>query len=277
MRTIALLTDFGLADPYAGQVKGVLTTLAPQIPVIDITHEVEPFQIGQAAFFLAASVQHFPQRTIFVCVVDPGVGTHRRIVLVRDGDSLFLAPDNGLLGLVLHGKDFDAWDVSDRAGRHSDTFHGRDVFAPMAAELATGATPGSLGSRVEPESLVRFEESTPTELSYEQAGRMVQAQVLHIDRFGNVVVSMLPGSLYTDLATSGHAPQSGPRMVRAYGELNQGELGLLLGSQGFMELAVNRGSAAETLDMHIGDVLTLGMPEMAAPAAADVAMDTDAP
>ncbi|MBU1249311.1 MAG: SAM-dependent chlorinase/fluorinase [Proteobacteria bacterium] len=261
MRPIALLTDFGLSDPYVGQMKGVLTIKAPGAPLIDLTHEVEPFQVGQASFFLAASVAHFPADTIFVAVVDPGVGTQRRIVLVQCNDNYFLAPDNGLLGFVMHGTTAFAWDVSTHARGASSTFHGRDVFAPLAAKLATGESPSTLGEPINPTDLLHVEASTPTELSEDQAGCMVQAHVLHIDRFGNVVLSLLPGELFERIAPAEAAFQGAPRMVRAYGDLEHGELGLLSGSQGFMELAVNQGSAAEMLELSLGDIFALGMPD----------------
>lgn len=266
MRPIALLTDFGLSDPYAGQMKGVLTARAPQAIVQDISHGVQPFQVGQAAFFLAASVPHFPDSTVFVCVVDPGVGTKRRIILAKQRNRYFLAPDNGLLVFALHGEPFDAWDVSHHTERASSTFHGRDVFAPLAAELANGEAPGKLGKLIDSNELVRSEAATPTLLDETQAGRMVQGHVLHIDRFGNVILSLLPGELYQRMsgAPEMETPCSGPaapRMVRTYGELQRGELGLLLGSQGFLELAVNQGSAADLLEIKLGDIFNIGMPD----------------
>lgn len=261
MRPIALLTDFGLSDPYVGQVKGVLATRAPTALVMDITHGVAPFQIGQASFFLASSMPHFPTNTVFVCVVDPGVGSARRIVLIQRDDHFFLAPDNGLLGFVLQDHTTFAWDVSHHARGASSTFHGRDVFAPLAAALSTGEAPASLGKPLNPADLIHHEASTFITLDESQAGRMVQAHVLHIDRFGNVVVGLLPGELYERIAPATAAVKGAPRMVRAYGDLEHGELGLLCGSQGFMELAVNHGSAAQMLEMELGDVFTLGMPD----------------
>ncbi|MGE4504352.1 MAG: S-adenosyl-l-methionine hydroxide adenosyltransferase family protein [Desulfovibrionaceae bacterium] len=272
MRPIALLTDFGHDDPYAGQMRGVLARLAPGAPVLDLTHGVAPFQVGQGAFFLAASLPHFPDDTVFACVVDPGVGTGRRIVLAELGAMHLLAPDNGLLGLALHRREARVYDVSAHAEGASSTFHGRDAFAPLAAALARGEPPERLGREMDALSLVRSDACAPTELSEDQAGRMVQAHVLHIDRFGNVVVSLLPGALFERVARlsppADETPQArrdgerrGPRMVRTYADLDYGELGLLTGSQGFLELAVNQGSAAELLETSLGDVIELGMPD----------------
>ncbi len=261
MRPIALLTDFGLSDPYVGQVKGVLALLAPGATIIDITHNVAPFQVGQASFFLAASLPHFPPNTVFACVVDPGVGTSQRIILAQSQDRLFLAPDNGLLGLALHEQETSVWDVTAHAHKASSTFHGRDVYAPLAAALATGEPPSSLGEPLKSTKLVRHESSTPTKLSDDQLGRMVQCHVLHIDHFGNVVVSLLPGNMYERIAPAKSAITGSPRMVRTYGDLSHGELGLLCGSQGFMELAVNQGSASQVLGLELGDVFTMGMPD----------------
>ncbi len=261
MRPIALLTDFGLSDPYVGQVKGVLALRAPGATIIDITHGVSPFQVGQASFFLAASMPHFPPNTVFVCVVDPGVGTNQRIIIAQSQDLLFLAPDNGLLGFALHEQETLAWDVTPHSRKASYTFHGRDVYAPLAAALAMGEPPSSLGEPLEATKLVHHEASTPTKLTDAQIGRMVQCHVLHIDRFGNVVVSLLPGEMYERIAPAKSALTGSPRMVRTYGDLKHGELGLLCGSQGFMELAVNQGSASQVLELELGDVFTMGMPD----------------
>lgn len=135
-RTIGLLTDFGVTDPYVGQVKAVLARKAPACPVVDISHRVEPFNVAQAGFFLASSYGHFPKDAVIMAVVDPGVGTDRRIVGISIGERILLAPDNGLLALALHNawtEEVRAFDLNvalkarDKVAR---TFHGRDVFAP---------------------------------------------------------------------------------------------------------------------------------------------------
>lgn len=153
-RTIALITDFGLADPYVGQMKGVLANKAPGSPVVDISHDVTPFNVAEAGFFLAASYEHFPKDAIFLAVVDPGVGSSRKIVCLQLGERLLVAPDNGLLSLALKvawANEVRAFDVStaiDAPKSVSKTFHGRDVFAPLAAWFALGGSPGQLGQEI---------------------------------------------------------------------------------------------------------------------------------
>ncbi|MGE4468719.1 MAG: S-adenosyl-l-methionine hydroxide adenosyltransferase family protein [Desulfovibrio sp.] len=263
-RPIALLTDFGLDDPYVGQVKGVLARLAPQSRVLDLSHGVAPFQVGQAAFFLAASARHFPANTIFAAVVDPGVGTDRRVVLARLDDQFFLAPDNGLLGLLLcpralAGRRPQLFSVTPSTPPACATFHGRDFFAPLAARLACGEPPESLGPALAPSELVRSPATTPRPLTSEDQGRRLDAHVLHVDRFGNVVLNLQPGELFHTLIGSGQhrgVPAS-PRAVQTYADLADREVGMLEGSQGLLELAVNQGSAARLMGCQVGHTVTL--------------------
>lgn len=258
MRPIGLLTDFGLDDPYVGQLRGVLAKLAPGAPVIDITHRIRPYQVGQAAFFLSVSASHFPSDTVFVNVVDPAVGSGRRILLARLDSQLFLAPDNGLLGLILAGRDYDIFDVTQSGIAASATFHGRDLFAPLAAWLSGGEPPDSVGTALEPDDMVRLEAATPVTLGTD-APAEISAHVLHVDRFGNVILNLRPGPLYEELADSESEPGTGrprtPRVVRTYADLKGHEVGLLAGSQGFLELAVNQGSAARSLGCGVGQTV----------------------
>ncbi len=254
---MALLSDFGLADPYVGQMRGALARLAPGVPVLDLTHGVTPFNLAQAGYFLAASAPHFPEDTVFVAVVDPGVGTDRRIVAVERRRQIFLAPDNGLLGLVLAGPEalrvFDVTPDAITLGRASATFHGRDLMAPLAARLALGEALADLGTATDPAGLVRGSWSSP-----ETGPGRVTAHVLHEDRFGNCVLN-----LRQDFAMPDHdlrlllpAPR-GLRRVRTYADLSQGEIGLLSGSQGFLELALYMGSAARSLGLGPGGSVAL--------------------
>lgn len=263
-RPIALLTDFGLDDPYVGQVKGVLARLAPESRVLDLTHAVAPFQVGQAAFFLAAGARHFPENTVFLAVVDPGVGTDRRIVVARLEDQLFVAPDNGLLGLLLCPRALgqrtpEIVSVTYDHERVSATFHGRDVFAPLTADLAKGALPADLGEQVAVQDLVRHPATSPRPLTPEDQGQRVTAHVLHVDRFGNVVLNLQPGALFHALIGSGQhrGVPAFPRAVRTYADLRDREVGMLEGSQGLLELAVNQGSAARLMGCQVGHTVSL--------------------
>lgn len=264
-RPIALLTDFGLSDPFVGQMKGVLARLAPKSLVLDVSHGIEPFNVGQAGFFLRASAPHFPEDTVFVAVVDPGVGTERRMLAAEIGSQLFLAPDNGVLWLLLSpveerpAKIFDVTGAA-RAGAHKDvssvsaTFHGRDLFAPLAARLAHGEKPETLGPGLPVQSLERQEWFSPQPFVPNPRNGAIEAHVLHVDRFGNCTLTLEAGVAPTQtLAGLALAePQAPVRLVRTYGELDEGELGLLAGSQGFLELAVNLGSAAQRLNLSLG-------------------------
>ena len=264
MRPIALLTDFGLVDPYVGQMRAVLTRLAPGAAQIDVSHQVEPFATGQAAFFLAASAPHFPTDTVFLCVVDPGVGSARRVLGASIAGQDFLAPDSGLFGLLLGTPGLESarlFDLSRTAAGYaaSATFHGRDIFAPLAARLSAGEKLADLGSLLDPAELERQPWTAPRP---DAAG--VDAHVLHVDRFGNCVLSLREGFFFADEVT-GLSLAPGERLplrrARAYAELGPGETGLLAGSQGFFELAANQASAAALLTLRPGDPLRLLYPE----------------
>ncbi|MGE4297475.1 MAG: S-adenosyl-l-methionine hydroxide adenosyltransferase family protein [Desulfovibrionaceae bacterium] len=270
---IALLTDFGLKDPYVGQMKGTLMRHAPDSPLVDICHEVEPFSTVQAGFFLQASSPHFPRGTVFVAVVDPGVGTPRRIVCLDAFGRLFLAPDNGLLGLVLAacahaptGKYARAFDLTPRQRGEavpgcSATFHGRDLFAPLAARLSQGEPPESLGSEIPLDSLARPAWSEPLPQADGVGGT-----VLHVDRFGNTVLNLAVEPYLDQMrqwaGKKGElALEAGSRCVvrlaTTYEDIPMGEVGLLAGSQGFLELAMRMDSAAALLQLDEGDAVAL--------------------
>lgn len=260
---VGLLTDFGLDDPYVGQVKAVLAAQAPQARVVDVSHGVRPGAVDQAAFFLAASAGHFPPGAVLVAAVDPGVGSERRLVAVQAGSRLFLAPDNGLLGLVLartpgpvQAVDLGAWT---RGPGVSATFHGRDVLAPLAARLARGESLESLGPALDPAALQQGDWSAPV-----PEGPGVRARVLHVDRFGNCVLNLDSGPWGAALASWG-AVRIRPggervRSVACYAALGPGETGVLPGSQGFLELARRGASAALALGLDPGRTLAL-LPE----------------
>ncbi|TIH13007.1 hypothetical protein D0S45_15905 [Marinifilum sp. JC120] len=261
-RTIALLTDFGLDDPYVGQMKGVLTAQAPDSRIIDVSHGVEPFCISQGAFFLAAAMAHFPKDAVFITVIDPGVGSARRIIAAEFGEQIVLAPDNGVLELAetRFSGTMIVTDLSETAAKiHSSaTFHGRDIFAPLAASLAGGTSLESLGPKLPLREMVRTGINKPLWL---EDG--VKATILHKDRFGNLVLNIpdtqsLPErmTIPEEQLLSGN-DGSCVKRVCCYAELEAGATGLLAGSQGYYELALNRGAASEMLGLEPGDVLTL--------------------
>ena len=248
---VALLTDFGLDDPYVGQMKAVLVRKAPGTELVDISHGVRPSDILQASFFLAASLPHLPRDALCLCVVDPGVGTSRKIVLLQQGEQRFLAPDNGLLTLALErGQAFRAWDMTPAQppGPVSATFHGRDLFAPLAADLILGKDPDTLGTAMAVSSLRRL---LLPEVTLQRD--TLTAVVLHVDRFGNCVLNV-PDSWAARLWKYAWLRLEKPvdrnvALATTYGRLAKGQMGLLPGSQGYFELALNGSSAAAELGL----------------------------
>lgn len=240
---IVLLTDFGHQDPYVGQMKGVLLRHAPGVCLVDLCHDVRAHDPAHACFLLCASYNHFPP-SIFVCVVDPGVGAGRRILLARLGQSFFLAPDNGLLSFLVQTS-AQWWDVTPHAPQASHTFHGRDLFAPLAAALALGQSPDSLGVPVDPATVVRVPDIvTPSDSD------LLDCRVVHVDHFGNCLLN-----LAAPLPLSPRRWNLDSRLVLAvftYADLERGEIGLLAGSQGVLELAMNQTSCAKALGLEPG-------------------------
>jgi hypothetical protein len=254
MRVITLLTDFGLEDGYVAAMKGVVATIAPEARLVDVSHLVPPQDVVSGRFRLLTVAPYFPPGTIHLAVVDPGVGTSRRAVAIRSASgSYFVGPDNGLLlGALESDPAAAAVELSEsrfwRTPSPSATFHGRDVFAPVAAHLALGVSLGELGAPIPPETLVRLELGRWNTIPGGAEGA-VQA----VDRFGNLI-SSIPAS-----ALAGHASWKASirgRTVaghRTYGEVPSGEPLALVGSHGFVELAVRDGDAKSALRAGIGD------------------------
>lgn len=243
---IALLTDFGTTDHYVGVMKGVIAGICPDATVIDITHEVPPQDVRSAAVSLASSWRYFPDGTIFVAVVDPGVGTSRPAVAARIGGSYFIGPDNGVFDLVLAAQAPTIAVTVDNPryarARISETFEGRDRFAPAAAWLARGVALGEFGSTA---SLsMRLDWPLPRVHTDRVVG-----QIVHVDHFGNLVTNLerspwAPLLERADLWVAGHGPI---RTVRTYGDAAANAVVALFGSTDRLEIAVVGGSAAATL------------------------------
>jgi hypothetical protein len=254
-----LLTDFGERDPYRGQLASVLLRRCPSCQILDLSHQVDPHNILQGAFFLRASWPFLPRGCIVLGVVDPGVGSSRDIVLFRSGREYVLAPDNGLLELMLRDVSPDGlwWLRTERYPEASYTFHGRDVFAPLAAELAEGRDPDRLGERLDGQDLLRL----PFAEAGLEKGR-IEARLLHVDRFGNCVLN-IPESAWGDRILEGERADLvepaaiSVAAVRAYSAIPVGSAGILPGSQGYLELALDRASCADHLGLKIGDRVVL--------------------
>jgi len=239
MPLLTLLTDFGLADYYVGAVKGTLLRLAPGVEIVDLTHEVPAGDIEEGAWLLAAAVPSFPAGTVHLAVVDPGVGSDRRMLAVAAADQLFVAPDNGLLTPFLDRGEARWIDRPDLyLATAGNTFHGRDRFAPVAAALLRGEALAALGPLAS--TTVRLPHTAPQRTPQELVGRVV-----HIDRFGNLVTDLpsdwLPPGPAVEAAIGAHRAR---RYADHYAALPIGEPAILPGSAGTLELASNGESLA---------------------------------
>ena len=262
---IALFTDFGTTDPYVAQMKGAILTIDPGARLLDLTHDVTPFDVMQGSYLLDQAAQEFPAGTIFVAVVDPEVGSDRAPILLKTvAGKFYVGPDNGLFSRLIDREQFAAaWKLDRRlyfrAGSESSTFHGRDIFGPVAAHLAQGTDPGEMGTPLKLSDLEIAPSHAPA-----IAGGLVSVEVLHVDHYGNVILNLSTGS---DAAarlhmgnlvkiTIGKESFTGP-LVHTYAEAEKGKLILLYGANGLLEISVNQGSAAEKLKVEPGTILLL--------------------
>ena len=238
---ITLLTDFGTADYYVGAVKGVILSVNPDAVIVDITHEVPAQDIETGAFLLLAAYKTFPRGTVHVAVVDPGVGSTRRPIIVSAADQFFVGPDNGIFTYI--EPPHRAFHVT--AEKHfrpdpSSTFHGRDIFAPVAAALSTGVSPEEFGPEINDEVKLPSLE-TPL-------------RIIHIDRFGNCVTNITRERFEGKSLSINGRPISALR--KFYGEAPEGEIFAIWGSAGFLEISMNGGSAAKVLGAKPGDAVS---------------------
>jgi S-adenosyl-L-methionine hydrolase (adenosine-forming) len=259
---VALMTDFGLGDGDVGAMKGVIAGIAPQAQIIDITHDVAPQNVPSAAWILSSVYRYFPAGTVFVCVIDPGVGSARGAIAVAAGNWFFVGPDNGLFSYIyaeqpLHGTAL-LQNPTYQLPQVSSTFHGRDIFAPAGAYLARGVDLREFGPAVELAALQRLNIEPPM-----RRGNAIAATVLHIDHFGNIITS-IPLSLVPDLFDSAEVRAEFPdqamvtqrRRFFAGGAVD-GVPFIYGDSSGYVGIAVRNGSAARTLNVSVGMPVTL--------------------
>ncbi len=257
---VALLTDFGVRDHYAGTMKGVILSICPDAVLVDISHDVPPHDLLSAALELAASYKYFPQGTIFLVVVDPGVGSSRRPIAAEAGDYRFVAPDNGVLSAVF--KELPPRRVVELSERRfarptvSRTFEGRDRFAPAAGWLAKGTELKALGRALSDFLRLAIPDPVATEAE-------VRGEVLRVDRFGNLITNIdrrsferlgRPGEVKLEIRAGDHLVG---RMVSTYAEITPDEVCSLFGSTEHLEIAANAASAAETLRLGRGAAVTV--------------------
>ena len=260
---ITLLSDFGLKDPYVAEMKAVILSIHPQARIVDITHEVEKFNIRMGAFVLASATQYFPPSTIHVAVVDPGVGTKRRPIIVETKRSYYVGPDNGLLMLAAQkegvGHVYHVNNPQYMLPRVSRTFHGRDIFAPVAAHLARGRSPSEFGPEIQDYALPEFAKPHVGE------GELL-GEVLHIDGFDNIVSNISAEDLEKmgicegcSLRVKLDGKTLTLKLCSAYGEVPAKTPLAIIGSSDFLEVSVNQGSASRTFKAKIGDPLRVSL------------------
>ncbi|NOZ77245.1 MAG: SAM-dependent chlorinase/fluorinase [Euryarchaeota archaeon] len=248
---VTLTTDFGWSE-YVGTMKGVIYSVCPRVRVVDITHDIREFDVRHAAYVLHTSAGYFPPGTVHCVVVDPGVGTERRGAIVRDGRYTYVGPDNG----VFHFLDVEsAYHITMEP--RSMTFHGRDVFAPVAAGLACGRSPEEFGTEAGEVERLDIGDAVAEEGA-------VRGEVICVDRFGNVItnikrelleiIGLMPGS-QAGLGLGGREYEV--RFQETYGHSRRGELICLVGSSGYLEIAVNQGDAGEMLRARGGEEVVI--------------------
>lgn len=262
---ITLTTDFGLTDAYVAAMKGVMLGINPQAKLIDICHNIKPQDIHQAGFVLSTACSYFPQRTVHLVVVDPGVGSERRVIILRTPSADFVAPDNGVLSYVIQslarpvplkgqqaelGPEMQAVAITKPEfwrSPVSSTFHGRDILAPVAARLSLGATPADFGEAIT--SVVML----PLPCPYQAPGGSLVGRIIHIDSFGNLITNIrgddLPQAKGAITVEVGNQHISG--LSRTYAE-GRGLLAVIGGS-GYLEVSLSGGSASAFLDAGVGD------------------------
>ena len=256
---ITLTTDYGTSDHLVGTLKGVILKINPDVHIVDITHNVTPYDLLDGALAIGSAYSYFPARTIHVVVVDPGVGTERRPLLVSGETQYFVAPDNGVLSLVYEREESIL--VRHANVEHyylqpvSKTFHGRDVFAPIAAWLAKGSQAASMGNEIT--DYKKF--AMPKPKAVEGA---LKGVVLRVDSFGNLVTNFRAENLPATAIDNGSVQlqigtQTVSRLVDTFAKGNSGEVFAYIGSSGFVEIGVNRGSASKARNVGRGSAVLL--------------------
>jgi S-adenosyl-L-methionine hydrolase (adenosine-forming) len=256
---ISILTDFGTEDPFVGEMKAVIFSICPDATLVDITHHVERFNIQMGAFLLASSTPYFPAGTVHLAVVDPGVGGGRRPIAIETSRSFYVGPDNGLLIPAAKSEGiqrvYHLTNASLMLDKVSSTFHGRDIFAPVAAHLACGTPPKEVGDEV-----TDFVQLSYGEAQFTEHG--ATCKVIHIDHFGNVITSLSEEQL-EKLKPSGtftvtlRRKRFSAKLVKSFSAIEEKQFGLIIGSHGFLEIATRENSASKRLKTKTGDTISI--------------------
>lgn len=256
---VTLTTDYGNGDHLVGTLKGVILRINPEINIVDISHDIAPFDLLEAAITIAEASKYFPPRTIHVVIVDPGVGTERRPLLVRGDNQYYVAPDNGVLSLIYDRE--ESLNVRHITTEHyflqpiSQTFHGRDIFAPVAAWLTKNWQPASMGDAIT--DFKRFNIPKP-----KQDGYVLKGVVMRIDRFGNLMTNFKVGDLPEEMLKAGKIQlmlndKEITRLVANFAQGQPNEPVAVIGSSGYIEVVVNKASASRVMGIGRGTPATL--------------------
>jgi S-adenosyl-L-methionine hydrolase (adenosine-forming) len=249
---ITLTTDFGLKDPYVAEMKGVIYSINPSANIIDVSHQIDKYSVRMAAFVLASAAPYFPKGTVHLVVVDPGVGTARRALAIQTKQAYFVGPDNGSLMLAAQAQGikhiYELTNPDYMLPNVSSTFHGRDIFAPAAAHLDKGADPKEFGAEI-------ADPVSPKFASVERKNGSLFGEVLHVDGFGNVItnISQTEVSEAKSVKVNLHHVSLQLNCCKTYGESKPQEPLALIGSHGFLELALNQGNFSEKYRVNPGD------------------------
>jgi S-adenosylmethionine hydrolase len=255
---ITLTTDFGWRDSYVAQMKGAILNLCPKARIVDITHQIEKFNITMGAHVLASAAPHFPSGTIHVAVIDPGVGTKRKAIIIQTENAFFIGPDNGLLSMAAGQKIMHIYTIKDRKlmlSEISSTFHGRDIFCAAAGHLANGVSPSDLGT----------ENNEIVKLGFDKVEKKLDCltgQVIHIDNFGNIITN-LSKNVVKSMVTGKNInlqmknAKLKLRLCQAYEEVEAQKTLAIIGSQKFLEISINHGDAARIYRVKVGDRITV--------------------
>jgi S-adenosylmethionine hydrolase len=257
--TITLTSDFGLKDSYVAEMKAVILSINPEATIVDITHEIKKFDVRMGAFVLASAVPYFPKGAVHVAVVDPGVGTRRRALLVQTPQDFLIGPDNGILALAARRQGVKS--VHEITNRKfmlpsiSSTFHGRDLFAPAAAHLTNGTPPAKLGPRIRKIVSPQFSKIVKKKDS-------LVGEVIHVDGFGNIVTNIgktdfEPLDIKSMVKIWLGTTELRLKFCKTYAEAGIRDPLAIVGSHDFLEIALNRGNAAKRFKTKIGDTVTL--------------------
>ena len=256
---ITLTTDFGLKDPYVAEMKAVILRTCPDATIVDVSHEVEKFNVRMGAFILAAAAPYFPVGTVHVAVVDPGVGPERRGICIETDRACYVGPDNGLLVLAAQAQRIkQVHEITNKTlmmPEVSSTFHGRDIFASAAGHLANGLPPSSFGPEIVKFVVPKFAGA----VSWKGA---IAGEVIHVDDFGNIITNIREGDLGSigvgrSVKARLKKGEVKMRFCKAYGEVEAGKPLTLIGSHGFLEISINQGNASRVFKIKNGDAVTI--------------------